>query len=462
MLKLVTKKSDVDLLRGSVLKALIVYSIPLIITNVIQLLFHATDVAVLGIMAGDHEVAAVGACGSLISLLVSLFNGLATGTNVLVAKRVGAADRDGARRAVGTSLVVALLSGFILMVVALVGARYFLILMNCQAEVLDSATAYMRIYFCGMPILMLYNFVAGILRSVGDSTRPMMYMLISGCLNVCLNVLFVGVLRLTVAGVAIATVLSNFVALLLAFRALVSDKDFCKLEKQNLVIRKKEFADILRVGIPSSLCGIFFYIANVIVSTAVNSMGTEAMTANAIAGQYDSFIYVIGSAIAASCMAFVGQNMGARKLDRVKSVIRVSVTVTTVACTVVGLAFVLLSHPLCSFVTSDAGVIAIAQKRMLILCMTYVTSGIMEILSLSLSSMGWHRSTMYVGFFCGLGARVVWAKGIWPALGTLVTLYISFPVSNLLAIGVYILIFRHAMRVLEARYAYRKQVQPQS
>ena len=449
MIKLLSRNKNPDLLRGSVLKALILYSIPLIITNVIQLLFHATDVAVLGIMAGDHEVAAVGACGSLISLLVSLFNGLATGTNVLVAKSVGATDREGARRAVGTSLVVALLSGLILMVVALVGARYFLRLMNCQTEVLDSATAYMQIYFCGMPILMLYNFVAGILRSVGDSTRPMMYMLISGCLNVGLNVLFVGVLRLTVAGVAIATVLSNFVALLLAFRALVSDKDFCKLEKRNLVIRKKEFADILRVGIPSSLCGIFFYIANVIVSTAVNSMGTEAMTANAISSQFDGIIYQVGCSIAISCMVMVGQCYGAGDLKRIRQTMRCGVGYATVASLTLGAIFVLLSEPMLYIMTDSSAVVSIAKERMTILCLTYFVTSIMEVFSFSLRSLGRAGVTMFVGAVCGLWIRAAWVFLIWPMLKTLGSLYLAYLPSALLAILVYLFVYLGIMKKQE-------------
>ena len=429
---------------GPILSKLIRYSIPLIIINVTQMLFSTIDVAILGQFAGDASVAAVGTTGSLIQLITGLFFGLSSGVNVAVAHAVGAKDLDTAKRATGTAILTALACGLFLMAVSIPCARIFLEWMKCDPAVIDLAVRYLRIYFVGMPIMMAYNFMAAALRASGDSLRPMIVMLISGATKVVSNLILVGGFRVGVAGAAYSTIISQVLSMILM--TIVLSKSKLGLNRPR--IYWPQLSKIVRVGIPSGMSALFFYAANAVIQTAANSLGAEAMTANAIAGQYDSFIYVIGSAIAASCMAFVGQNMGARKLDRIKSVIRVSVTVTTVACTVVGLAFVLLSHPLCSFVTSDAEVIAIAQKRMLILCMTYFTSGIMEILSLSLSSMGWFKVTMVVGFFCGLGARVIWTWVFWPMFGSLASLYASFPISNILAIAVYLVIMRHAVQKL--------------
>ena len=222
------------LTEGRIFKTLFIYSLPLILTNVLQLLFHAADVTILGVMVDDNAVAAVGACGPIISLLVSLFASFATGANILIAKHVGARDEERGRRATGTAVVIGFLSGLIMMVFALIFAREILIVMKCQPQVLDLAVTYMRIYFLGMPVIMLYNFVAAILRSVGDSLRPMIYMIIAGVVNIGLNIFFVAVCNLTVEGVALATFLSNLVSLILALITLFKNKGYCRIEFKNL------------------------------------------------------------------------------------------------------------------------------------------------------------------------------------------------------------------------------------
>jgi len=429
---------------GPILSKLIRYSIPLIVINVTQMLFSAIDVSILGQFGGDASVAAVGTTGSLIQLITGLFFGLASGVNVAVAHGVGAKDMETARRATGTAIVTALICGLMLMAVSIPCARIFLLWMKCDPAVIDLAVRYLRIYFLGMSIMMAYNFIAAALRASGDSLRPMIVMLTSGVVKVLSNLILVGGFKLEVTGAALSTIISQSTAMVLMLLVLSRSK----LSLSRVRVYKAQLTRIVQVGIPSGMCSLFFYAANVVIQTAVNSLGTVAMTANTIATQYDSFVYVIGSAFAATCMAFVGQNMGARNLDRVKQGIRISVTVTTVACTVVGLIFVLLSGPLCTTVSSDPEVIAIAKQRMLILCMTYFTSGIMEILSLSLSSMGWFKVTMVVGFFCGLGARVLWTWVFWPMVGSLAFLYVSYPISNVLAIIVYLFVLRCAVQKL--------------
>jgi putative MATE family efflux protein len=281
-----------SLTQGPIFKTLVIYSLPLIITNLVLLLFHAADVAVLGIMADDIAVAAVGACGAIISLLVNLFTGFATGADVLVAKNTGARNYDGVKRASGTAIIIALSSGTFLAIIVSIFAKDLLVITKCQADVLDLATLYMKIYFLGMPITMLSTFVSTILRATGDSVRPMAYMLISGFVNIGLNVLFVGVFKLTVAGVAIATVLSTLLALVLMLIALFRNKNF-KLKLRDIVFRKKETIDMAKIAVPTCLCSIFFYIANVIIATAINSISTDAMSGNAFADKIDSIVYTL-------------------------------------------------------------------------------------------------------------------------------------------------------------------------
>lgn len=442
-----------DLLNGRIFKTLALYSMPLIITNVVQILFNAVDVAVLSLMAGDLPVAAVGACGSLITLLVSLCTGFSTGANVLVARRIGAQNEDGVRRAAGTALVIGFCSGVILMVIALAFARQFLILMRCQPDVLDMATLYMKIYFMGMPITMLYNFVASILRASGDSVRPMTYMLIAGVLNVALNVLFVGVLGLTVEGVAIATVLSQLVSLVLGLTALARSKGACRIEARHLRIRRQEFSQMLRIAVPSCLGALSFYVANVIISSAVNSMSTEAMTANAISGQFDGVIYTVGCAIAGATMTMVGQNLGAGRLDRIRKTMRISVAYVTAVSLLLGIAFVLLAEPLLHILTDTPKVVEIAKDRMTLLCLTYFITSIMEVFSFSLRSLRRQKDVMIVSAICGFGVRCAWVWFVWPLRPTLSMLFASFAVSALTAIIFYLFIYRSAMRKLEEEFA---------
>lgn len=439
-----------DLTRGKIFKTLFLYSLPLIVTNVVQLLFHAADVMVLGIMEYDLAVAAVGACGSIINLMVALFTGFSTGANILVARCIGASDERGTKRAIGTSLIIGLLSGIILMVVALIGARQFLIWTNCQDNVLDLATKYMQIYFIGMPISMLYNFVASILRANGDSVRPMTYMLVSGALNVGLNIVFVCALRLTVEGVAIATVASNLLSLILALIALLKSKGICKIEPGELKIRKRELTEIVKIGAPASFCGIFFYIANVIMASAANAMGTDVMTANAISNQYDAIIYNVGCSVAIACTSMVGQNLGAGLISRIKKAVTVAIVYVTLLSLTLGTVFVIFAEPMLYIMTSSPDIVAIAKGKMIFLCLTYFITSIMEVLSSTIRALGRVKTTMVVGFICGLLIRCLWTYLVFPLNKNLGFLFVAYSVSAFVASLIYMVVYFITIKKLEA------------
>ena len=430
------------LTEGKVFRTLFIYSLPLILTNVVQLLFHAADVTVLGIMVDDNAVAAVGACGPIISLLVSLFASFATGANILIAKHVGAKNEARGRRATGTAIIIGFLSGIIMMIIALIWARDILVLMKCQADVLDTAVTYMRIYFLGMPIIMLYNFVAAILRSVGDSLRPMIYMLVAGCVNIGLNIFFIAVCNMTVTGVALATLISNLVSLILALIAMLKNKGYCKIELKNLRVFKNEFKEIVKIGIPACLCSLSFYIANLFMSAGVNSISSDAMTANAIAGQFDAIVYNVGMSIAIACMSMVGQCYGAGLIDRIKKTVGVSAVYATVASLSLGTVFVICSDFLLDIMTDSASVIAIGKEQLTVVCLTHFITSLMEVLSFSLRALKRPNCTMVVGFICGFGVRVLWATVIWKALGGAVsTLFFAYGVSAFCAMVIYAVIF---------------------
>lgn len=436
-----------NLTQGKIFKTLFIYSVPLILTNAVQLLFHAADVTVLGILVNDSAVAAVGACGPIISLLVSLFASFATGANILIAKHVGSRNQERGRKATGCAIVLGLLSGFIMMIIAEIWARDILILMKCQESVLDLAVKYMRIYFLGMPIIMLYNFIAAILRSVGDSLRPMIYMFIAGVVNIGLNIFFVTVCNLTVEGVALATFLSNLVSLILAFIALFRNKGYCKIEFKNLRIFKDEFIEIVKIGVPSCLCSLSYYIANLFVSAGLNSISEEAMSAGAYAGQFDAIVYNVGMSIAIACMSMVGQCYGAGMIDRVKKTIITSALYGTIASLSIGSLVVIFSENLLGIMTDNSLVIAIGKEQLLTVCLTHFITTLMEVFSFSLRALKRPNCTMVVGFICGFGVRTLWVTAVWPHIGeTVGTLFLAYGVSAFCAMVTYIVLFVQTMK----------------
>ena len=404
--------------------------------------------AVLALFAEDADVAAVGACGPLITLMVSLFAGFSVGASVLISKRIGSKDEQGTKRAVGTSLSIGFLSGLFLMLLSLAFARKFLMLMNCQPDVLDAATLYMQIYFLGSPIMMLNSFAVAGVNASGDSTRTMIYSMVSGAVNVAFNVVFVAVCRLSVAGVAIATVLSASVSLVLVMIRLFKGNGSCKAELANLRIRKNEIWEIVKVGVPTCFASLSFFLANAVLSSAVNSISTNAMTANAISGQFDGVIYTVGAAIASATSVIVAQNYGACQIDRVKKAIAFGTAYGTSVSLFLGVIFVLFADPMLSIMSDSEAVIAIAKDRMTLLCLTYFITTIMEVFAFSLRAIGRQLTTMLVGAFCGFGIRCFWRYFIWPINPTLSMLFACFAVSAFVAIVIYLLVYRRALKTL--------------
>ena len=440
---------DNALIQRPIFKTLFLFSLPIIITNTINILFHAADVAILSLFAKDSDVAAVGACGSLITLMVSLFTGLATGANVLISVRVGANDKTGTKTAVGTSLSVGFLSGVFLMFVALLFAKDFLVLMNCQPAVLKDATLYLKIYFLGSPIMMLKSFAIAALNASGDSTRPMIYSMLSGVINVGLNVFFVAVCGWEVAGVAVATVFSSAVSLCLVLIRLFKGEGICKADFKSLRINKNDFLKMIQVGVPTCFCSLSFFLANVVLSSAVNSISTDAMTANAISSQFDGIIYTVGAAIASATAVIVAQNYGAQKLDRMNKAICYGVGYATMVSIALGCLFVIFAEPMLGLLSDSKSVIAIAKDRMTFLCLTYFITSIMEVFSFSLRAIKHQLCTMIVGAICGFGIRYCWRYFVWPLKPTLSMLFACYAVSAFVAILIYLWVYRSALKKMQ-------------
>ena len=434
----VKNKKEMDLTSGSIFKKLILYSVPFVFSNILQILFNTADIAVLGIFVGDDAVAAVGANGSLSGLLVNLFVAFSIGTNVVLARHVGARNLDSARKTVGTSIMLAIISGIVLLAIGVPLAPYFLQIMGCDLRVIDMATTYLRIYFLGMPIMMLYNFCASILRAVGDTKRPLIFLSIGGVVNVALNIFFVTVLKMTVEGVAIATITSQAISATLSLVVLLKSNGYASLKIKNLKISKEKFKEIIAIALPSALQSLAFSISNVLIQTKINSFGVDGMAGATTAQQFDAVVYNIGNAVAMSCMAFVSQNIGAKKMDRVKKTIYFAILICIMFTLSVGGLFALLSPWLCGLIANGEKVIEYACTRLTIFGLTYFLCGIMEIFGNSNRAMGKPVVSMVVSILGATVFRIIWLEITLSIWHTYATIYLSYLASWLVTIAVYI------------------------
>lgn len=412
---------EMDLTSGPIFKKLTIYAIPFIFTNILQIFFSATDIAVLGIMVNDNAVAAVGANTSLNNMLVGLFVGLSIGTNVVLSRYVGAKDLERSRRTVGTSILLALIAGGILLCVGVPMAETFLIWMGCAPEILPMATVYLRIYFLGMPIMMVYNFSASILRAVGDTKRPLIFLAIGGVANVILNVLFI-LMGMTVEGVAIGTIVSQFISATLTLSVLFKGNGYGSLKLKYLKIFKTQFKEILAIGLPSGLQSLAFNISNVLIQSTVNSFGAVGMSANTTAQQFDAIVYNVGNAVSMSTMSFVGQNIGAKRMDRVKrTIIDGAILIFLIQFGVGGL-FTIFAPQLCGIIANSPEVIAWAVVRLTIMGLTYFICGEMEVCANSVRAMGKPIVSLIISV-CGASLfRILFLEitfAIWPYFNTI-------------------------------------------
>lgn len=435
-----TAKHEIDLTNGPIFKKLLVFALPLIFTNLLHLIFNATDIIVLGVLVDEFAVGAVSATTPLVSLIINLFIGLSVGASVVLSKCVGKGDKEKARKVVGTSTVLSIIIGVFLLFVGYFGSYTFLSMMGCAESLIDNATKYLQIYFLGVPVIIFYNFASGLLRAVGDTFRPMLFLLVAGIANVALNVFFIKVFNLTVEGVAIGTVVSQGISAVLALIVLIKNDGFCKLSLKRLKIYKIELIDILKVGLPSGLQSTMFSISNVLIQATINGYGELAITANGIAQQFDAFVYTVGQAMSLACMSFVAQNYGAIKANRIKSGIAKSCILSFIFQLSFGLLVILLSDVLCGIMTDDINIIKLVKIRLNLLCSLYFICGIMEVLINSLRALGKSTSAMIVSIFFVCVFRIIWLNSIYLLSPSLSMVFYSYPVSQLLCIIVNLLI----------------------
>ncbi len=442
-------KYEKNLTVGPIFTQLIIYALPLMATNILQLLFNFTDVMVLGI--AGYDVGSVGATNALINLIIGLFVGLSVSANVLVARFVGSGEKDRAEKVVGMSMLIAVVVGVVLAVVGFFCARIFLSWMACPSNLLDDATTYMQISFLGMPIILLYNFCASIMRAVGDTLRPLIYLVIAGIFNVGLNFMLTYWLRLGVVGVAVATVTSQLISVTLALVSIIRSKGYAHLDFKKIRIFKAEFLEMLKIGLPAGLQGCLFSLSNVVIQSSVNSFGDVAVNGNTIASQFDGLIYNATDGISLSCMAFVSQNLGAKKIDRIKRTVWQSLLVSTVVGIITGSIVLLLLRPVASIMTDNPAEVEYAWNRAVIVSTTHFICGLMYVMSNTMRGLGKSTSAMVVCLSGSCLFRILWVNTVCRFVNTPAALYWVYPVSWVLTFAIFLIMYFPTLKRVSAK-----------
>lgn len=440
------KSYEIDMCDGPLLSKILLFSVPLMMSGILQLLFNAADIIVVGRFAGSSALAAVGSTSSLINLLINVFVGLSVGVNVLVAKYYGGQREKDMSETVHTAVLTSLLSGLFLVILGGIAARPLLHLMGTPDDVLDQAVLYMRIYFLGMPVLMVYNFGAAILRAIGDTRRPLYFLFMAGVVNVALNLFFVIGLGMGVDGVGWATVISEHVSALLVLKSLMEAPGALKLNLKELRIHPKKLKRIVKIGLPAGMQGAIFSISNVLIQSSVNSFGSIAMAGNTASSNIEGFVYTAMNAVYQTNLSFTSQNLGGRKYSRINRIMYICLAVVTVVGITLGITAVLAGDLLLGIYSSDAQVLRYGMLRLEIICGTYFLCGIMDCMVGSLRGLGYSVIPMFVSLTGACGFRVLWVFTVFAAYRSLDVLYLSYPVSWAITAIAHMITFRKIRR----------------
>lgn len=424
-------KNQIDMTTGSIVGKLVRFTTPLIFSSIIQLLFNAADIVVVGQFAGDDSLAAVGSTGSLVNLLVNLFMGLSIGTNVVAANFFGAGKKTELTKTVHTAILLSLISGIILTIVGEFGAKRILVLMDSPPGVIEKATLYLQIYFAGITSTMVYNFGGALLRAKGDTKRPLYILIVAGIVNVGLNLLFVIKFKMDVAGVGIATVISQTISAILVVKCLVDETGEFHLDLKKLKITYEIFLPIIKIGLPAGFQGIMFSLSNVIIQSSINSFGNTVIAGNSAASNLEGFVYVAMNGVAQGTLTFSSQNMGAKKLDRVKKVLVYSLVLVFINGTCLGNLFYLFGRKLLTFYTQSPTVVEAGMVRLSIICTMYALCGMMDTVGSAVRGIGHSVLPMITTILGACGLRILWIATIFAVekYHTTKVLYISYPIS---------------------------------
>lgn len=449
------KTTKIDMTHGPLLGKLIIFTIPIILSGVLQLLFNAADVIVVGRFAGEASLAAVGSTNALINLMTNLFIGMSVGANVCAAQFYGAGHEADVKKTIHTSTAFSLICGVILIFIGLFGARPMLELMGSPEQVLDLATLYVRLYFLAMPAIMLYNFLAAILRASGDTSHPLAFLTIAGIVNVLLNLVLVIVFKLGVAGVAIATVTSNYISCGLLVGFLMKQENSLKLELSKIKIDKRILRRIVKIGLPAGIQGTVFSLSNVVIQSAINSFGTAVIAGSSAAASIEGFVYISMNSVSQTTVTFVGQNYGAGDEKRVKRVIFETLGIVTVVGVVMGNLAYGFAPQLLGIYTDSTEAITAGTLRLFWVCCFYALCGIMDTLTGGLRGLGRSTVPMIVSLIGACATRLIWIATYFQVHHTQSVLFFSYPGSWLLTLTVHsiclVLVYRAWVKKKESK-----------
>ncbi|MBR6671034.1 MAG: MATE family efflux transporter [Ruminococcus sp.] len=436
-------KYEIDMCNGPILTKLLKLTLPLMLSSVLQLLFNAADVIVVGNFAGENSLAAVGSTTALVNLITNLFLGLSTSANILTSMFMGAGKDERVSKTIHTSICLSIASGLIMTVFGVVFADKLLLMMNTPKETLGLSTLYLRIYFLGMTAMMIYNFGSSVLRSKGDTKRPLYFLTFSGIINVILNLIFVIALKMDVAGVALATAISQCISAYLIIRCLMKEEDSFKFEFKKLRFDKKIVVRMLKIGIPAGFQGVVFSLSNVVIQSSINSFGAITMAGSAAASSIEGFIWVSMNSFSQGALTFMSQNIGAGKYSRINKITFITCACAAVTGIVLGNAAYLLAEPLISIYDSRSAVIDAGIIRMGLVCCFYCTCGLMDCIVGNIRGMGYAVMPTIVSLIGACGLRIIWIFTVFriPRFHTEFMLFLSYPITWVITFVVHLICF---------------------
>jgi len=446
-------KYEIDMYNGPLFGKIILFSLPLMLSGILQLLFNAADVVVVGKFAGNAALAAVGSTSSLINLLVNLFTGLSVGINVMVAHFYGSKMYKELNEVIHTAILTAIISGISLIFVGFFLSGPALRLMGTPEDVIEHSVLYMRIYFAGMPAMMVYNFGSAILRAIGDTKRPLYFLLGAGIINVVLNLIFVIAFHMGVAGVALATVISQVFSAWLVIRLLLKTEGELHLDIRQLRIVPDKLFKIIQIGLPAGLQGILFSISNVLIQSSINSFGSVVMAGNTASGNIEGFINISMNAIHQAAISFTGQNYGAMKYKRIGRIALMCLGIVTVIGLIMGIGAYVFGNTLLRLYSSDPEVISCGLLRLAYISVPYFLCGLMDVMVGFLRGMGYSIMPTIVSLTGACLFRIVWIMTIFDHYKSLESLYLSYPISWTLTFLIHVICFITVYRKLLKRNA---------
>lgn len=444
-------KYEIDMCNGSIMDKLISFSLPLMLSGILQLMFNAVDIVVVGRFSGSQALAAVGSTTALINIFTNLFIGISLGANVLAARFYASGREKEMSETVHTAITLALISGIIMAGVGLLLAKLALELMGTPSDVIELSTLYMRIYFCGMPFFMLYNYSAAILRAVGDTKRPLIFLIISGVANAGLNMILVIIFHMGVAGVGIGTVISQLISCILVLRCLYKSEGCYQLRFSKLRIQKVYLRQIFQVGIPAGIQSTVINFSNALLQSSVNSFGSTAMAGYTAANNILGFLYVSVNAVTQACMSFTSQNYGVGKYKRMDRVLINCLILSVVISGVLGCGSYAFGTEILKIYTEDPKVIQCGLEILSMTTVTYFLCGIMDLFPGALRGMGRSGVPMILSIIGTVGTRIVWIFMLFPQHRSLKFLFISYPASWLFTIVMQVICFYFVRKQVHAK-----------